>query len=133
MNIISKTHGPILPRTQQRLWKALRVLKSCDAIILAEAAAAPVTSAREFLGLLVRAGYVRITARAGGGRIGKVNRFTLVRNSGPKAPRRIFDILEDQNNGQVWPLAAPQRNGRAMGARRAQQASQALVPESVVA
>jgi predicted ArsR family transcriptional regulator len=97
--------------TRQRLWKALRVQKTCDALILAAAADAPETSAREYLGLLVRSGYVEITAHANG-KAGRINRYRIVRDTGPRAPRRVFDFMQDENTGAMQPLLPAQNNRR---------------------
>jgi hypothetical protein len=98
-------------RTQQRLWKALRVQKTCDANILGLSASASPETARQYLGLLVRAGYVEIVER-GNGQVGKVNRYRLVKDTGPRAPRRVFDFLQDDNVGEMTALAAAQNNRR---------------------
>lgn len=85
--------------------------KTCDPIILAMAAGAPETTAREFLRLLVRGGYVRITSR-GNGRTGRLNKYQLVRDTGPRAPRRVFDFLQDENTQEMFPLAKAQSTRR---------------------
>lgn len=108
------TPAPIIaprPATRQRIWRALRVQKTCDPIILAMAAAAPESSAREFLGLLVRGGYARIITR-GNGRTGRLNKYQLVRDTGPRAPKRVFDFLQDQNTQEMFPLAKAQNTRR---------------------
>lgn len=108
------TPAPVIsprPITRQRIWRALRVQKTCDPIILAMAAGAPETSAREFLRLLVRGGYVRITSR-GNGRTGRLSKYQLVRDTGPRAPQRVFDFLQDQNTQEMFPLAKAQNNRR---------------------
>lgn len=97
--------------TRQRLWKALRVQKVCDAPLLAAAAAAPETSAREYLGLLVRAGYVEIIAR-GNARAGQINRYRIIKDTGPRAPRRVFDFMQDDNLSKMVPLARAQTSRR---------------------
>lgn len=97
--------------TRQRLWKALRVQKTCDAPLLAAAAAAPETSAREYLGLLVRSGYVEIIAR-GNSKAGRINRYRIVRDTGPRAPRRVFDFMQDENTSVLHPLSPAQNNRR---------------------
>lgn len=97
--------------TRQRLWKALRVQKVCDAPLLAAAAAAPESSAREYLGLLVRAQYVEVVSHANG-KTGSINRYRLIKDTGPRAPRRNFDFMADDNLNAMVPLAPAQRNGR---------------------
>jgi hypothetical protein len=100
-----------LPLGRQRLWAALRVLKICDPVILAATACVAETTAREFLGLLVRGGYA-VKVERGNGKAGALSRFKLTNNTGPKAPRRVFDFLEDGNTGALVPLAAAQKNRR---------------------
>ncbi len=98
--------------TRQRIWKALRVQKICDAHILAAAAAAPETSTREYLGLLVRAGYV-VVIQHGNGRVGRLTRYQLLNDSGPRAPKRVFDFMQDGNTQQMIALVTRQNNRRA--------------------
>jgi hypothetical protein len=100
-----------VPSAHQRLWKAARVLKTFDAIVLSSAAAVAETTAREFLGLLSRANYVVVTTRANG-KTGVINRYRLATNTGPRAPRRVFDYLEDGNSGAFVPLKPAQNNRR---------------------
>jgi hypothetical protein len=110
-----------VPSAHQRLWKAARVLKLFDAVVLSSAAAVAETTAREFLSLLSRAGYVIVTAR-GNGRSGSVNRYRLVKNTGPRAPRRMFDALEDGNTGELVTLR-PAQNNRQSALHRAKRAA----------
>lgn len=108
------TPAPVIsanPPTRQRIWRALRVQKTCDPIILAMAAGAPETSAREYLRLLVRGGYARIITR-GNGRTGRLNKYQLVRDTGPRAPRRVFDFLQDENTSEMFPLTKAQSTRR---------------------
>lgn len=97
--------------TRQRLWKALRVQKACDPVILAMAAGVPVPAAREYLGILVRGGYARVTSR-GNGRTGRLNKYQLVRDTGPRAPRRVAQGLLDENSGETVALAQAQQTRR---------------------
>lgn len=97
--------------TRQRIWKALRVQKICDARLLAAAASASEATTRDFLRLLDRAGYVEIIAN-GSGRVGHINRYRLIRDTGPRAPHRLFDFVQDNNTGKLMPLKPQQRKPR---------------------
>lgn len=100
------------PPSNKRLWKAMRIQKECDVPMLAMAAGTSEGVAGQWLGVLVRGGYVQIVTH-GNARHGMINRYRLVRNSGPFPPKRCFDFLQDGNTGEVFPLAACPRRGRA--------------------
>ncbi len=93
-----------LPRTQQRIWKALRVMRrDIDIPFLAMTAAAPESSTGDYVRLLVRAGYVAIE-HEGGRRIGNISRYRLARDSGPQAPVRAITVMFDPNDGATYAL-----------------------------
>jgi hypothetical protein len=106
MTAISLTEKSAVSR---RLWKAFRIQKRTDAKILGLAANAADTTAREFLGLLKRAGYVEIVTH-GNSRTGAMSIYRIVRDTGPAHPIRVFDALYDRNTKLVHPLAPAQRN-----------------------
>lgn len=108
--------SPALPnRTQRdRLWSAARVLRRFDAPQLEIAAEASPKAAREFIAVLVQAGYVR-TIRPGSPR--GIARYEFHGWTGPKAPvfgpalvdgRRV-QRLRDRNTGAVVILSRPSR------------------------
>lgn len=95
-----------------KLWRSMRVLKSFTYQELCTTADAGVENARRYLRGLVRAGYViRLNPNAGRKR---VQVFSLVRDTGPHAPRisadwKIFDLnLEENGNGNDAGTKSPQ-------------------------
>lgn len=89
------------PAAHVRLWRALRVLKTTDAVMLGLAARTAETTAREFLGLLVRGGYAAIAVNH---KKGRVRQYRLVRDTGPQPPKRAIDVLVDGNSGALFGL-----------------------------
>lgn len=83
------------PDMRQRLWTALRDLRNAMGYEFSRAAAASGPVTKKVFSELERAGFVSID-RAG--------RVTLVRDSGPLAPRRNGDALADPNDGREYPL-----------------------------
>lgn len=108
-----------MPRTQQRVWRALRVLKrDLDIPHLALVASAPETSTGDYIRLLVRAGYL-IVVHNGGRHTGNITKYRLVRDTGPLAPRRALTVMLDPNTDEVFDL--PHRHTPRYGRARAKQ------------
>ena len=101
------------PPAQQRMWTALRILKSFDVDTLAYAAGARRDYALCYLRNLVLAGYVTVTEEARP-RHGHPARYRVVRRSGLLSPRiRIqtgvpkngaMRYLYDPNDGKTYNL-----------------------------
>lgn len=95
------------PRTNRdRLWSAMRVLRTFDLPTLEIAAGATRRSAEDFVNCLQRSGHVRLTRR-GYPAAGTWSTYALVRNSGPRAPSivhrataagRLREVI-DRNTG----------------------------------
>lgn len=104
-------------RRAQQLWTAMRALRVFTAQELAiaastDAVSVPETTARGFLRLLARAGYVAEIATRGQRLHWKL---LPAFNTGPLAPARIESgtVLYDRNNGRSINLNAPETVGRA--------------------
>jgi hypothetical protein len=90
--------------TIDRIWSAMRIMpRDIDIPVLAMTASAPESSTGDYVRLLVRAGYVTVT-RCGNARKGTRSIYRLVRNSGPKAPRRAINVMADPNDGAIYDL-----------------------------
>ena len=98
------------------MWRAIRQLRLFDVAAIAMCTETPIVAAREFIGLLRRAGVV--------GAIGD-GQFRLIVSSGPKVPmfwhgprRCVVAGMIDRNDGRAYsfdgrrPLAVPQSLGR---------------------
>lgn len=105
-----------------RVWDALRVARVATAEDISLQTKVPLSTARDAIGLLRRAGYVEIVTR-GNRKPGEANRFRLVRDTGPIEPKRCFDTLIDGNTHTVQKLAPARPNGQraAQRARRAER------------
>lgn len=95
--------------TRQRIWSAVRVMKSFDLVEICFAATVETRAARRVLNQLTRAGYLTRTERAGDDH----PRWRVIRPSGPHHPRVEYDgrtvvALVDRNNGQRFPLLPTQ-------------------------
>lgn len=94
------------PPIYQRIWSAIRVLKTFDLPLLQITTSAKKSTVQGYMGALQRAGYVRMS-EMGNSKRGEFSTFKLVRNTGPKAPferRRVVDgattnLLIDPNSG----------------------------------
>lgn len=106
-----------------RIWETLRAVKEARAEDIALKCKVPLTTTRDAIALLRRGGYVEIVAR-GNRRPGEANRFRLVRDTGPVAPRRCFDTLIDGNTHKVHKLEPAQPNGQ-RAVQRARRAARA--------
>lgn len=95
-----------------RIWAAMRVCKYFDVPTLMLAAQAPKRSVTGFLVSLCRSGHVRMTKR-GNSMTGEWSSYQLVRNSGPRAPKRssaTFDgerraAVIDPNSGEAFDIS----------------------------
>lgn len=91
---------------RQRIWTAMRVLKTFDAPTLRMAANATERGVATYLNQLQRGGYIRVVER-GSSNTGRLSVYRLQRNSGPNCPttRRprgaTTTILADNNNGRT--------------------------------
>ncbi|SFD74132.1 hypothetical protein SAMN05428997_1488 [Bosea sp. CRIB-10] len=107
-------------RRAQQLWTAIRALRQFTIRELAVAAstdAVPVTQvrAREYVGVLAKAGYVvEVGQRAHPGLIARW-RLMPAKNTGPKAPATLAGgtVLYDRNLDEAVNLNAPETTGRA--------------------
>lgn len=101
--------------TIQRIWSALRIQKrNIEIPTLAMIARAPESSTADYVRILIRSGYLSITARA---RPGRVNAHRLERDTGPLAPRRAITVMYDHNTHEVFELPI-RRNTRRTAKRR---------------
>ncbi|MFY9350090.1 MAG: hypothetical protein WBL20_14355 [Sphingobium sp.] len=96
--------------TRQRIWSAVRVMRSFDLVEICFAATVEARAARRVLNQLTRAGYLRRTDRLGDDQ----PRWRLSRPSGPTHPRveyagRTVVALVDANSGQRFPLLSSQK------------------------
>jgi hypothetical protein len=91
---------------RQRIWTAMRVLKTFDAPTLRMAANATESGVATYLNQLQRGGYIRVVER-GSSNTGRLSIYRLHRNTGPNCPttRRprgaTTIILADNNNGRT--------------------------------
>lgn len=111
---LDEQKGP--PRTQrQRLWSAMRVLKTFDVPVLMMTAEVTRRSCEDFLNLLQRTGYVRrldiAAVRTGPGNLDAArdwSTYQLIRSTGPHAPRITSGpgprTLIDGNGGERVPV-----------------------------
>lgn len=94
----------------QRIWDAMRVLKTFDVPLLRVTAEASPEAIRNYVAVLTRCGYVRVTDK-GSPRRGITATYRLICNSGRAAPReshtRIGRFLVDRNSGASHDLSAP--------------------------
>ncbi len=88
---------------RQRIWAAMRVLKTFDAPTLRIAAGASERAVATYVDQLQRARYVQMVER-GFRQTGRVSVYRLARNTGPKCPTTSRPegkmILVDNNNGR---------------------------------
>ncbi|SCW56051.1 hypothetical protein SAMN02927924_01356 [Sphingobium faniae] len=97
--------------TRQRIWSAIRVMRSFDLVELCMAASVDRRPARNFLNQLTRAGYLVRTDRGDG----EQPHWRLGRPSGSKHPsveydrRRTVVALIDRNSGERFPLSPTQK------------------------
>lgn len=91
------------PRTtRDRIWAAMRVLKTFDLPTLHMVAEVELTYLRAYFNALVRAGYVAAIPSEG------TQRYRLLLNTGPKAPSLVNQrgggrIIRDRNTGRDTP------------------------------
>lgn len=91
---------------QDALWRAMRgvrVFTPRDLVMHANTAQVPVTEkdARDYCRFLARAGYLRVEQKASPEK-DRPATYRLVRNTGPRAPRKVrIPALTDDNLGQV--------------------------------
>ncbi|MEA3017331.1 MAG: hypothetical protein QOI38_2053 [Sphingomonadales bacterium] len=114
--------GEVKPQrrsAREKMWKAMRVLKTFDVPMLMMTAEVSRRSCDEFLNLLVRAGYVRLLGykfkRVGPGRLDVVrdwSTYQLAQNTGPRHPtfsafksKHEPQRLTDHNTGASVELA----------------------------
>ena len=94
--------------TLQRIWTALRISRSSDMAMLALQAECPIGEVREYVGALANAGYCVVS-----GPKGAHQRFRLLRDCGPSAPRlNDQGVMTDANirhrvTRKPRPLRAP--------------------------
>ncbi|KQM23141.1 hypothetical protein ASE73_02640 [Sphingomonas sp. Leaf24] len=99
------------PRTtRDRIWAAMRVLKTFDMPTLLIVAEVEQTYLRSYFNALLRAGYVETVPSAA------TQRYRLLLNTGPKAPSLVNQrgggrIVRDRNTGRTTP-APPARTYR---------------------
>jgi hypothetical protein len=96
--------------TRQRIWSAVRVMKSFDLVEICFAATVEKRAARRILNQLTRAGFLSRTDRAGDDQ----PRWRLARPSGPHHPGveyegRTVVALVDRNSGRRFPLSPTQK------------------------
>lgn len=96
--------------TRQRIWSAVRVMRSFDLVEICFAATVEARAARRILNELTRAGFLTRTDRAGDDH----PRWRLTRPSGPLHPRieyagRTMVAMVDRNSGARFPLAPSQK------------------------
>lgn len=109
---------------RERLWSAMRVLKTFDVPMLMMTAEARRRSCEDFINLLARAGYLRtlnhpVTRSPAGNNARTWSTYQLTRNTGPKAPiitnpRGGERQLVDLNTGAGVPIG-PGLHQRARG------------------
>lgn len=102
--------------TIDRIWSALRVMcrHDIEIAVLAMSAGAPESSTADYVRLLVRSGFMSVS-RPANGKSGHRTTYRLVRNSGPKAPRRAISVMADANSGECYALphrTTPRSNKR---------------------
>lgn len=100
------TRQPKPRSTRQRIWSAIRVMKSFDLVELCFTATVERSAASRVLNQLTRAGYLTRTDRRGDDH----PRWRVSRRSGPNHPRveyagRTVVALVDRNSGQRFPLS----------------------------
>lgn len=103
------TREPKPRSTRQRIWSAIRVMKSFDLVELCFTATVERSAASRVLNQLTRAGYLARTDRRGDDH----PRWRVTRRSGPNHPRveyagRTVVALVDRNSGQRFPLSPTQ-------------------------
>ncbi len=103
------TRQPKPRSTRQRIWSAIRVMKSFDLVELCFTATVERSAASRVLNQLTRAGYLTRTDRPGDDH----PRWRVTRRSGPNHPRveyagRTVVALVDRNSGQRFPLSPTQ-------------------------
>lgn len=96
--------------TRQRIWSAVRVMKSFDLVEICFAATTDARAARRILNELTRAGFLTRIDRGGD----EMPRWRLTRRSGPLHPSieyagRTVIAMVDRNSGQRFPLAPTQK------------------------
>lgn len=102
---------PRPPATYQRLWTAMRVLRTFDIPILAITAEASENAVRGYIGLLRRAGYIKIVS-APRGRAGARLTYALIRNTGRHAPRERLLVIQRGVPGERRELHDPNTGTR---------------------
>lgn len=98
---------PRTPNIRERLWHAMRVLRTFDMPQLKLAASATRRSTEDYVNCLLRAGYLRRIG-SGNGMTGTWSRYTLIRNAGRIAPKVCHGaktggrrLLVDPNSGST--------------------------------
>ncbi|WP_289145051.1 hypothetical protein [uncultured Sphingobium sp.] len=104
--LAAPSREPTPRSTRQRIWSAIRVMKSFDLVELCFTATVERGAASRVLNQLTRAGYLIRTERRGDDH----PRWRVVRRSGPNHPRveyagRTVVALIDRNSGQRFPLS----------------------------
>ena len=108
--------APAVPSSRERMWKAMRVLKSFDIPMLMITAEVTRRACDDFLNHLHRAGYVacrhRFRPNGGNGGVARDwSTYVLIRNTGPRHPTFTGftpekpQILIDRNTGDRVELA----------------------------
>ncbi|HAW49189.1 MAG TPA: hypothetical protein DCX34_18480 [Roseovarius sp.] len=102
-----RSRPPCGPK-EYRLWQAARGLRSFSATDLAAHASVedgPVTpeDARAYCRMLLSVGYLRVRQKARAGE--RPARYTLIRDTGPKAPlkRRVTVFIDPNTNERILP------------------------------
>lgn len=109
-------HKAKAPSQRQRIWSAIRVLKTFDIATLTMASQTSYGTATMYVSCLTRAGYLRHTTRAVPSR-GIQAAYRLVRPSGRQSPvvdsRRDaegFGRVTDPNTGKTYRIAVRRNN-----------------------
>lgn len=82
---------------RQRMWNSMRILRQFSTIDIQLTADVRARNARQYVRVLLDAGYLRIAQPAQPGAAGGGAVYALVRNTGPHAPRAGLSGLRDPN------------------------------------